>query len=224
MTGDQKSASSEIIIIRKTDIMFLKKINAIEDDFQIAAVKTIKALEECQNQTGEIFALLSGKYDPEEFQKVISQKGFRSSYQKSVDHYTFTIRVGNSMLPEEDAAVYSCAPRTEKGLVVVASSRFMGEGDEKLGAFLMKEFFRVLADYGPLPEAVLFYNSGAYLTCSDSSVRFYLSRLEMSGVKIFTDTESLAFYDLHNSLNVGDIIGMHEIVDIMARASRIIKP
>lgn len=44
----------------------------------------------------------------------------------------------------------------------------MGEGDEKLGKILMKGFVYALTQLDTLPQTVLLYNSGAYLSCEGS--------------------------------------------------------
>ena len=66
----------------------------------------------------------------------------------------------------QDAA---CQPDCRrKGMVVVLSSNRMGQGDEILGKLLMKGFVYALTEQDSLPETILLYNSGAYLSCEGS--------------------------------------------------------
>ena len=59
----------------------------------------------------------------------------------------------------------SCAPDIRrKGMVVVLSANVMGNGEAKLGKALMKAFVFALTKQDILPETILCYNSGAYLT------------------------------------------------------------
>ena len=67
----------------------------------------------------------------------------------------------------EDAADgTACIPDARRrGTVVVLSSNQMGQGDEALGKLLMKGFVYALTEQDALPELVLLYNSGAFLSC-----------------------------------------------------------
>ena len=110
------------------------------------------------------------------------------------------------------------------GLVAVLSANTMGAGEEKLGKILMKSFIFALTKQDQLPETILCYNSGAYLTCEDSEVLEDLKALEAEGVKIFTCGTCLDFYGLKEKLAVGGVTNMYEIVEIMEKASKIIRP
>lgn len=110
------------------------------------------------------------------------------------------------------------------GLVAVLSANTMGAGEEKLGKLLMKSFIFALTKQDQLPETILCYNSGAYLTCEASEVLEDLKALEAEGVKIFTCGTCLDFYGLKEKLAVGGVTNMYEIVEIMEKASKIIRP
>ena len=84
----------------------------------------------------------------------------------------------------QDAA---CQPDCRrKGMVVVLSSNRMGQGDEILGKLLMKGFVYALTEQDSLPETILLYNSGAYLSCEGSDNVEDLRTLEAQGVEILT--------------------------------------
>ena len=51
---------------------------------------------------------------------------------------------------------------------MVLSSNLMGHGDPELGKALMKGFVYALTQQDVLPETILLYNSGAYLSCEGS--------------------------------------------------------
>ena len=75
-----------------------------------------------------------------------------------------------------------------------------------------------------LPSKVLFYNSGAYLTCEDSDSLEDLKTLEAEGVEIYTCGTCLNFYDITDKLAVGSITNMYDIVEMMEKAGKVIKP
>ena len=77
----------------------------------------------------------------------------------------------------------ACQPDCRrKGMVVVLSSNLMGQGDEILGKLLMKGFVYALTEQDSLPETILLYNSGAYLSCEGSDNVEDLRNLEAQGV------------------------------------------
>ena len=51
---------------------------------------------------------------------------------------------------------------------MVISSKTMGEGNDELGATLLKGFIYALTQQDELPDQMLFYNGGAFLTCEGS--------------------------------------------------------
>ncbi len=108
--------------------------------------------------------------------------------------------------------------------VVVISSKVMGSGDDGLGYMLIKGFIYSLTQLDVLPKAVLFYNSGAFLTTKGSECIEDLKVLESLGVEILTCGACLTHYDLKDDLLVGDVTNMYVITELQMNASKIIKP
>ena len=100
----------------------------------------------------------------------------------------------------------------------------MGSGEEKLGKALMKAFIFALTKQDMLPETVLCYNSGAYLTCEGSDSLEDFKALEAEGVNIMTCGTCLDFYGIKDKLAVGSVTNMYDIVETMENARSIIRP
>ena len=109
-------------------------------------------------------------------------------------------------------------------MLVVLSGNVMGTGDSKLGASLMKAFVFALTKQDQLPDTILCYNSGAYLTCEGADTLEDLKLLESEGVTILTCGTCLDFYGLKEKLGVGGVTNMYDIVERMENAAQIIKP
>ena len=119
----------------------------------------------------------------------------------------------------------SCAPDIRrKGMVVVLSANVMGNGEAKLGKALMKAFVFALTKQDILPETILCYNSGAYLTCQGSESLEDFRELEAEGVNILTCGTCLDFYGIKEKLAVGSVTNMYEIVEVMEQAGSIVRP
>ena len=75
-----------------------------------------------------------------------------------------------------------------------------------------------------LPETILCYNSGAYLTCQGSDSLEDFKALETEGVRVMTCGTCLDFYGLKEQLAVGSVTNMYEIVEIMEGAKNLVRP
>ena len=122
----------------------------------------------------------------------------------------------------QDAA---CQPDCRrKGMVVVLSSNRLGQGDEILGNLLRKGFVYALTEQDSLPETILLYNSGAYLSCEGSDNVEDLRNLEAQGVEILTCGTCLNHYGLGDKLKVGSVTNMYEIAERMTGARLLVRP
>ena len=109
-------------------------------------------------------------------------------------------------------------------MVVVLSANVMGTGDEKLGKALMKAFVFAVTKQDALPETIVCYNTGAYLTCEGSDSLEDFKNLEAEGVNIITCGTCLDFYGIKDKLTVGSVTNMYEIVETMEKAKTIVRP
>ena len=88
----------------------------------------------------------------------------------------------------------------------------------------MKGFLFALSQLDELPETILFYNGGAYLTteCPDSLED--LKAMENQGVEILTCGTCLDYYGLKEKLQVGGVTNMYQIAEKLAGATQVIQP
>lgn len=169
--------------------------------------------------------LVDNEIAVQNLQRFASYKGFTSSGDKKSDkEYAVTIQIGESKDSEAAEEVSCEMDMRKKGMMVVLSSNTMGNGDPKLGTALMKAFVFALTKQDRLPETILCYNTGAYLTCEGADTLEDLKLLESEGVTILTCGTCLDFYGLKEKLAVGGATNMYDIVERMETAVKIIKP
>lgn len=123
-----------------------------------------------------------------------------------------------------------------RGFVVAIGSNEMGRGvgsgiendstefssnSVELGHALMKSFIYSLTELVSKPTYIVFFNSGAFLTASDSGALGDLRVLENFGTSILTCGACLNYYKL-SSPSVGKVTNMIEIATIMSEADRLI--
>jgi selenium metabolism protein YedF len=198
------------------------KVNAIGDTCPIPVVKTKNAIKEL-NGSGEVQTLVDNEIAVQNLTKMANQKGYAVKSEKLSDgNFSVTMTIGEASVAVEECA--ECIPDSVGNVVVAITSKFMGTGDEKLGATLIKGFIFALTQLDELPKTILFYNGGAHLTCEDSPALEDLKSLEAQGVEILTCGTCLDFYGLKDKLAVGGVTNMYAIAEKMMQASHIIKP
>ena len=220
-------------------------INAIGDTCPIPVVKTKKAIEKLE-KPDTVETLVDNEIAVENLKKMASQMGFAVSDSKINSGYSVKITVddidkindnkmsatnakatseakANSIKTGADDMV-SCNIKNSGEKVVVIKSEFMGDGDNELGKVLIKGFIYALSQQDELPQTMLFYNGGAFLTCEGSESLEDLKSLEAQGVEIRTCGTCLNFYGLTEKLQVGEVTNMYDIAERMSKADRIIKP
>ena len=105
---------------------------------------------------------------------------------------------------------------------MIASDKF-GQGADKLGALLLHGAVKTLGRLSPLPDTLLFLNSGVRVCCEDSPLLKDLATLAAAGTRILCCGTCLDFYNLKESLVVGQVSNMHEILSVAAAADRLVR-
>ena len=195
----------------------------------LPVVNAKKAAEELH--TGDVLTVLvDNEIAVQNLQKFAKQKGFSATGEKKAEkEFEVTIHVVSDAavqaVAEEAEEEIVCAVDSRKnGMVVVLSANVMGTGDEKLGTSLMKAFVFAVTKQDQLPETIVCYNTGAYLTCEGADTLEDMKALEAEGVNILTCGTCLDFYGIKDKLAVGGVTNMYEIVETMEKARTIVRP
>ena len=117
-----------------------------------------------------------------------------------------------------------CIPDLRGDTVIAIASDCMGNGDDKLGATLMKGFLYAVSQQEELPKAILFYNAGAKLTAEGAVTIEDLKNMEAQGVEILTCGTCANYYGLEGKQAVGTITNMYVIVEKLTSAAKVIRP
>lgn len=108
-------------------------------------------------------------------------------------------------------------------LVLVVPSETMGRGpSEELGNILIRGFFHTLGEVQPLPETIIFFNSGVRLTVEGSPVLDDLRALSERGIEILVCGTCLGYFGLTERLAVGQVSNMYTIAETLLNAGRVI--
>lgn len=191
----------------------------------LPVVNAKKAAEELK--AGDVLTVLvDNEIAVQNLTRFAEHKGFGVSAEKKADkEYAVIMTVSGTAAEETGEEEIACVMDSRrKGMLVVLSANVMGTGDPKLGTSLMKAFVFALTKQDQLPDTILCYNTGAYLTCEGADTLEDLKLLEGEGVTILTCGTCLDFYGLKEKLAVGGVTNMYDIVERMENAAQIIKP
>lgn len=121
--------------------------------------------------------------------------------------------------PETEPEYIPCCT----GYAVFIGKDYVGAGDEVLGKNLMKMALYTLSQSDNVPETVIFMNSGVKLPTSDDAQTVdSIKALAAKGCQVIACGTCLDYYGLKESLKVGKVSNMYEIIEKMQVASKVI--
>jgi selenium metabolism protein YedF len=101
----------------------------------------------------------------------------------------------------------------KNGLIILIGSDILGTGDKTLGRILMNAYLKTLSEVCPLPETIIFMNSGVNLSVEGSEALGSLRELEGMGVEILSCGTCLDYYNVKGKLAVGQVSNMYTIAE-----------
>lgn len=199
-------------------------VDARGDACPIPVVRTKNAVK-ALGGPGKVKTLVDNEIAVQNLTKMADRKGWKASSKKTgEDTYEVLLSVGTAP-QEKDEAETACIPDTRKKKTVIqVASDTVGSGNDELGHVLMKSFVYALTQQDVLPETMIFYNTGAKLTCEGSPVLEDLQILAAMGVEIVTCGTCLDFQHLKEKLQIGTVTNMYDIAERLLKADHIIRP
>ena len=199
-------------------------INALGDQCPMPVVKATQALR-AMTEEGMLEVHVDNEIAVQNLQRMAGKYGFAMKAEKQAPkNYAVTIHVTGPVSEALLEEPVDCAPDRRGGVVVAVDTDIMGRGSDELGRTLLKGFVFALTQLPRLPEAILFYNGGARLTCEGSDSLEDLKAMEAQGVEILTCGACLNFYGLTDKLAVGGVTNMYSIVEKLSEAAKVVKP
>lgn len=193
------------------------KVNAIGQTCPIPVIMTKNALKEITE--GSIEVTVDNKISKENIEKFSKEMGFSFSTREENGVFFILInKISSETFP------YNNTSNNENNTVIIIASDKMGDGETSLGETLMKGFIYTLTEMEVLPQTILFYNRGVFLTASNETTIKDLKLLEKRGVEILSCGACLNFYHLENTISVGSITNMYNIIDKQMKATKVIRP
>ena len=195
----------------------MKKINALGKPCPIPVIEAKKAIREVEATGGIIEVLVDNDVAVKNIEKMTQGLGLNICSQSEKDgEYRVEIDVPKNWQVSE-------IRKEDAGLVIAFGKKTMGEGDPLLGETLLKSYIYSLTELDTKPEYLLFFNSGAFLTNQESTVLKDLEYLQENGTQLRTCGACLDFYQIKDTLAIGEITNMFGITETMAQAKKLIQ-
>ena len=199
-------------------------VDARGEQCPIPVVKTKKVLDGIQGDA-EITVLVDNETAVQNLTRMGKHAGAEVlSEKKSDQEFQVIFRVKDQKPSETQEETVECNPDVRGDFVIAVDTATMGRGNDELGKVLMKGFLFAVTQLEKLPKTMLFYNGGATLTTEGSDSLEDLKSLEAQGVEIKTCGTCLNYYSLTDKLQVGEVTNMYDIVEILAKAAKVVKP
>lgn len=152
--------------------------------------------------------------------RMAEKAGYTVQVEEREDGVYLHIRRGEAM-PE---AAPAPPPQPVGGpLVLVIPSEFMGRGEhDELGQILMRGFLHTLNEVSPLPDVIVFFNSGVKLVVEGSPVLDDLRTLTDQEVQILACGTCLGYYGLKEKVAIGEVSNMYTIAETLLQAGKVV--
>ncbi|MCW6700851.1 sulfurtransferase-like selenium metabolism protein YedF [Anaerococcus sp. NML200537] len=198
----------------------MKKIDCLGKVCPIPVIETKKLIKENPDET-DFEILVDNEVATQNLAKMAKELKIESACEKIKDG---VYRVSLKKNPEEFCEIMEDAPimNTSSYVVAISDDR-MGNGDEDFSKSLLEGFIYALTEQDVLPEKVIFYNRGVFLTSDNEKTIEDLKNLASKGVEILSCGLCLGNYKLKEKLAVGEITNMYKIVEIL-RSHHVVSP
>ncbi|MFZ5633561.1 MAG: sulfurtransferase-like selenium metabolism protein YedF [Bacillota bacterium] len=182
-------------------------------------IKTKKALDSIDQ--GTVVVLVDNDTARENVTLFARNAGFKAEVEKTGEGYQITITKGS---PAVTGKIQAASPRAEglNSTVYLITTNMLGQGSPDLGQVLMKSLAVTINEMDPPPKALLFLNSGVFLTCLGSPVLEQLQSLSARGTELISCGTCLEYYKLKDKLDVGRVGNMLEINGYMSESAKVI--
>lgn len=111
---------------------------------------------------------------------------------------------------------------TMQNSVILITNDGLGQADTPLQHTLVGKYLELLLAGGDLPSAICFYTDGVKLVVKGSPVLAQLAALEQKGVRLVICSTCLAYFGLTESVQVGIVGGMGDILAAQTDAEKVV--
>lgn len=193
----------------------------IVDARGLACPQPVIQTKQAMQGTEHLVTLVDNETSLTNVSRMAEKAGWQVAVKLQGDEFHIEMVKGPSVSETQPVAVGK-AESIGGPLVLVVSSDTMGRGEAELGNILIRAFFHTLGEVEPLPQTILFLNSGVKLSCEGSPVLEDLSALETAGIELLVCGTCLGYFELTKKLAAGQVSNMYDIAETMLGAGKVV--
>ncbi len=185
-------------------------------------IETKKALKDLgQDETLKV--ILDSETSVQNVMRYLKDNRIPAAQLKKGNEFEISVNKTDRISELTEVDPYCETPvQTDKSYVVVFAKDRIGEGDNDLGFVLAGSMLNTIKEYEVLPQKIIFLNSGINLVLKGAPSLVHLTELEKKGVDLITCGTCLDYFEKMNELAVGRVTNMHEILESMLQAGKVI--
>lgn len=185
-------------------------------------IETKKALKEAADKES-IKILIDNPTSVKNVTHYLSDNQISFVEQKSGEVIELIVNKNGEDLEDTDETAYCTTdiPQPENYIVLMAKDR-IGEGSDELGEALAGAMINTLKSMNPLPDKIIFMNSGINFVITGSNVLDDLKELADRGVELITCGTCLDYFGKMDELKVGRVSNMLDILESMKTAGKVL--
>jgi selenium metabolism protein YedF len=151
-------------------------------------------------------------------------KDNKVGFEQTVTGNEIEIRINanGKSLTQVDEETWCAPENNNSSYVVLMAKDRIGEGSAELGEALAGAMINTLKVMNPLPQKIIFINSGIHLVTNGSRVISDLKALQEKGVEMLVCGACLDYFGKIDALAVGRISNMLDIVQTMKDAGKVL--
>lgn len=184
----------------------------------------VETRKQMLSNPGQLLEVLVGdQAGRDNVSRLATKMNYQTSVKTTENGFQLILSPDEQMETKTQEQPQSTTAISGKTVIYCGSDR-MGDGDDEFGRVLMRNFLTTLLEMDPLPDIILFVNSGINLTTTGSNILEALKTLDSRGVDIASCGLCLDFYQKKEQLQVGRTTNMFEMAEVQCHAGRVICP
>lgn len=184
-------------------------------------IRTRKAMAEAT----QVVTLVDNETSVTNVSRMAQKAGWQVEVLQEDDGFRLEMSRGEEIASVPAPAAEPTVSRAEVQagpLVLVVTADKMGRGNTELGQILVRGFFHTLGEVEPLPQTIIFFNTGVKLACQGSPVLEDLQALEAEGIEVLVCGTCLNYFELTDELAAGQVSNMYDIAETMLAAGKVV--
>jgi selenium metabolism protein YedF len=196
------------------------QMSKIVDARGLACPQPVILTRNALQESDAVTTIVDNETSKSNVSRMAAKQGCQVDVEEREDGFYVRLTKGEKLV--EEAAPQLVAVPGSGPLVLTVPSDIMGRGDEELGGILVRAFFHTLGEVEPLPQTIIFFNSGVKLVVEGSPVVEDLQALKGRGIEILACGTCLGHFELKDRVAVGEVSNMYTIAETMLGAGKVV--